>query len=162
MKKILSSTARIRFQDCDPHQHLNNTEYLNYFMNAREDQVKEFLGLDIFELTRTEGRVWVVGQHQISYLSPALIMEEVLIESQVFDFGKKRLEVEMRMYDLDRKKLKSVLWSTLIHYNVVTQQSLEHSDKLIQLFSEVLNPIEEQHFSDRVIKLKQDMMLHGS
>ena len=158
MKKILSSRTHIRFQDCDPHQHLNNTEYLNYFMNAREDQVKEHLGLDIFELAKTEGRVWVVGQHQISYLSPALIMEEVLIESQVLDFGKKRLEIEMRMFDAKRKVLKSVLWSTMVHYNIVTQQSIEHSDKLIQLFSEVLNPIEEQHFSDRVIKSKQDMM----
>ena len=161
MKKVLSSTARIRFQDCDPHQHLNNTKYLDYFINAREDQVKDHLGLDIFELARTEGRIWVVGQHQISYIAPALIMEEVLMESQVFEFGKRKIMIEMRMYDKDRKKLKSVLWSTMIHYNIATQQSIEHSDSLIQLFSEVLNPIEEQHFSDRVIKLREGM-LHGS
>lgn len=161
MKKVLSSTARIRFQDCDPYQHLNNTKYLDYFINAREDQIKEHLGLDIYELAQTEGRVWVVGQHQISYLDPALMTEEVIMESQVFDFSKKKVMIEMRMFDSQRKRLKAVLWSTMVHYNIVTKQSMEHSDSLIQLFSEVLNPIEEQHFSNRVSKLKEDA-LNGS
>ncbi len=161
MKKVLSSTARIRFQDCDPYQHLNNTKYLDYFINAREDQIKEHLGLDIYDLAQTEERVWVVGQHQISYLDPAFVMEEVIMESQVFDFSKKKVMIEMRMFDSKRKRLKAVLWSTMIHYNLTTKQSMEHSDHLIQLFSEVLNPIEEQHFSNRVIKLKTDS-LHSS
>ena len=39
MKKLLDtlqSTVKIRFQDCDPFNHLNNAAYLNYFVNARD------------------------------------------------------------------------------------------------------------------------------
>ena len=35
MKKLpntLQSTVKIRFQDCDPFNHLNNAAYLNYFV----------------------------------------------------------------------------------------------------------------------------------
>ena len=51
---ILSSTAIIRFQDCDPYSHLNNGRYLDYFMNAREDQVWAAVPRD---------RVQVDGRH---------------------------------------------------------------------------------------------------
>jgi len=36
--KILQSTYQVRFQDSDPFRHLNNARYLDYFVNAREDQ----------------------------------------------------------------------------------------------------------------------------
>ncbi len=41
--EVLTSQAIIRFQDCDPYAHLNNGRYLDYFMNAREDQCVEGL-----------------------------------------------------------------------------------------------------------------------
>ena len=46
--QILSSTAVIRFQDCDPYAHLNNGRYLDYFMNAREDQLLKMYGFNIY------------------------------------------------------------------------------------------------------------------
>ena len=45
--KVLESNMKIRFQDCDPFNHLNNAAYLNYFMNAREDHLIENYGIDI-------------------------------------------------------------------------------------------------------------------
>ena len=54
MKKLpntLQSTVKIRFQDCDPFNHLNNAAYLNYFVNAREDQILEQYGIDIYKMT---------------------------------------------------------------------------------------------------------------
>ena len=47
---VLRSTAIIRFQDCDPLQHLNNAKYFDYFFNAREDQVPKLYGLEIIDL----------------------------------------------------------------------------------------------------------------
>ncbi len=34
---VLGSKTKIRFQDCDPFNHLNNAAYINYLINARED-----------------------------------------------------------------------------------------------------------------------------
>lgn len=40
--KELESIAVARFQDCDPFSHLNNARYIDYFLNAREDQLALF------------------------------------------------------------------------------------------------------------------------
>src|SRR5450755_3876159 len=99
MEKIVSSFARIRFQDCDPFNHLNNSKYIDYFINAREDQVRDEYGLDIFSIAREHGVSWVVSSHQIHFLKPAALMEIVFIESQLIGFTAKSLHVEMQMWD---------------------------------------------------------------
>ena len=39
-----TSKAKIRFIDCDPIGHLNNSKYLDYMLNAREDHVEDYYG----------------------------------------------------------------------------------------------------------------------
>lgn len=148
--KVLGSPARIRFQDCDPFNHLNNAKYLDYFINAREDQLIAAYGLNIYEMAQKEGLSWVVGSSQLAYLRPALLMEEVWIESQLIAYSARDLSVEMRMYDQDKRIVKSVLWISFVHVNMKSQRSHEHSDSLMQLFSDVLAPIEHEHFKDRM------------
>jgi len=50
MDKVLKSKVKIRFQDCDPFNHLNNSKYIDYFINAREEQILKHYDLDIFKL----------------------------------------------------------------------------------------------------------------
>ena len=50
MQKILESRGLVRFQDCDPFNHLNNAAYLNYLVNAREDQLMAQHGINIYDL----------------------------------------------------------------------------------------------------------------
>ena len=74
LEKILKSKAIIRFQDCDPFNHLNNAAYLNYFTNAREDQIKNYYDIDIYAMAKESGISWVVGSNQIAYINPAFLM----------------------------------------------------------------------------------------
>ena len=109
MKKLLDtlqSTVKIWFQDCDPFNHLNNAAYLNYFVNAREDQILEQYGIDIFKMARTIGVSWVVGSNQIAYINPAFLMEEVIIESQLLNFDETSLFIELKMWIKTKQKLK--------------------------------------------------------
>jgi len=147
--RILSSTAIIRFQDCDPYSHLNNGRYLDYFMNAREDQVWAAYDFNIYEYSRTTGLGWVVTQNQIAYVRPALLMEEVTIESQLIDSKPKFLHVEMRMYD-SQKLLKSLLWAQFIHIDIRKAKSMEHSAELQEIFDKVSLPVEEKDFNERL------------
>src|SRR5512147_1061 len=121
--RILSSTSIIRFQDCDPYAHLNNGRYLDYFMNAREDQLWKTYDFNIYEYSRTTGLGWVVTQNQIAYIRPALLMEEVIIESQLIESKGKFIKVEMRMFDAERK-LKSLLWAQFIHVDIRQAKSV--------------------------------------
>lgn len=52
--KELTSTAIIAFSDCDPFGHLNNARYIDYFLNAREQQIKEAYDLSLAEWAKKE------------------------------------------------------------------------------------------------------------
>jgi acyl-CoA thioester hydrolase len=140
MEKILKSFRKIRFQDCDPFNHLNNSKYIDYFINAREDQILENYGLDIFSIAEKQGLSWVVASHQINYLKPAFLMETVLIESLLLKYSSKSLLVEMSMWDENHQVLKSVLWTYFIHFNLRSQKPEQHSKELTGLFETVVQP----------------------
>ncbi len=147
--KVLSSKAIIRFQDCDPYSHLNNGRYFDYFMNAREDQVWKEYDFNIYDYSRSTGLGWVVSQNQIAYIRPALLMEEVTMESQLVETKPKFIKVEMRMYDSERK-LKSLLWAQFIHVDIRQGKSVPHSTELQELFDRVCIPLEENDFNERL------------
>lgn len=155
MEKTPQSTARVRFQDCDPFNHLNNSKYLDYFINAREDQLLEHYQLDIFKHAKQFGSAWVVGSNQIMYLKPALVMEEVLIETQLIDHSAKLLTVEMTMWDRSRKQLKAILWVKFMHVDLKTSRSTEHSEDLQTLFQEIVVPVETKVFEERCKEIVQ-------
>ena len=154
MKKVLESTAKIRFQDCDPFNHLNNSKYLDYFINAREDQVLEHYNIDIFKMIRTEYKGWVVMSNQIAYFKPAITMENVVIESQVIAFNDKQLKIELRMYNHNKTELKSFAWTNFMHFDLQTQKSTNHSEQLMSLFTNVNNPVGSVNFEERMQNIK--------
>ncbi len=153
--KILTSRTKIRFQDCDPFNHLNNAAYINYFNNAREDQLITDYGIDIYKMAREEGKSWVVGSNQIAYLRPAVLMEEVIIESQLLEFNDSILKVELRMLNEDRSEIKAIMWSNYVYFNLIQQKREQYSEELLTLFNEVVNPVGESTFEDRMLSLKK-------
>ena len=162
MKKlpnILQSAVKIRFQDCDPFNHLNNAAYLNYFVNAREDQILEHYEIDIYKMARAEGKSWVVASNQISYINPAFLMEEVIIESQVLKFDTSSISIEMKMWNKDKTKIKAVMWSTLVYFNLMKQKREQHSEELMNLFNSVLNPIKTNQFETRINYFKKNVKI---
>ncbi len=149
MKKILQKVVKVRFHDCDPFNHLNNSNYINYFMNAREDQVLENYQLDVYEHLKTTGQAWVVASNQISYIKPAMMNEKVLIESKLINYTDKSLLVEMQMWDEKHTHLKAIFWSKFVHFSAKKQQSVQHSDDLTSLFKQIVVPVEQNRFEDR-------------
>jgi thioesterase-3 len=149
MKKVLQSSAKIRFQDCDPFKHLYNTRYLDYFLNAREDQILKDYDIDVFGNMNSSGQTWVVTDHQICYLKPVVMQETVIIESQLIHTTARSLTVEMRMWDENKSGLKSILWTKFIYYNIQTQRPDLHPENLNELFTEILLPLEQTEFEER-------------
>ncbi len=154
LKKILESKAKIRFQDCDPFNHLNNAAYINYMINAREDQIDKHYDLDIFELANTKGISWVVGTNQIAYLKPALLMEDVIIDSQLIHYTENQLHVEIRMWNHNKTEIKAILWSTFVHFNLLQQKRWNHDKALMALFKSIVHPISSESFEERILDLK--------
>jgi acyl-CoA thioester hydrolase len=157
MEKILKTKRKVRFQDCDPFNHLNNSKYLEYFINVREDQIAENYDLDIFEYMKTTGLSWVVASNQISYLKPAFTMETVLIESQLIQYTDNLLLVEMKMWNENETELKAILWIKFIQYNIQTKKAASHSEDLMKLFESVVLPVEQSVFENRYLEIIKNL-----
>lgn len=145
--------AIIRFQDCDPFGHLNNSKYLDYMINAREDHLISEYDLDIFRMARHEGKSWVVGHSEIVYMKPAFVMEEVKIQSRLIEFTERYVKAEMVMLDREEEQIKAVLWSKFVHYDLKTLKSRQHEEHVMSMLNEILVPIEERKLEERAKKI---------
>ena len=157
--KLLESKTKIRFQDCDPFNHLNNGSYINYMINAREDQVLKYYNFDLYKLIQKHGQGWVTASNQIAYLKPALLMETVTIDSKIIRLSERDLTVEIRMWNNDKTELKTVLWCSFVYFNLKTQRVAKHPNDFMQLFKQVVNPVEDTLFENRVISLRKKKAL---
>ncbi len=158
LPKTPESTATIRFQDCDPFNHLNNGRYTDYFLNAREDHLLDEYGFDLYGIANTTGRTWVVSTSQIAYLRPAILMEKVVISSQLITYSPKHVEVEMQMWDKEKKVLKALCWMSFVHFDLRTNRSAEHIPEHMELFAQVCMPVEEKAFDLRVKGLRSKVV----
>ena len=152
--KILESRALVRFQDCDPFNHLNNAAYLNYLVNAREDQLVAHYGINIYDVKSLGGKSWVVSSNQIAYIRPAQLMEEVVMQSQLIGFNKTETQVELRMYNADKSQLKAVMWGRYVHVDLVNQKRTPHSEELMTLFAQALLEVDQENFEQRRTHLR--------
>ncbi|MGB5928197.1 MAG: acyl-CoA thioesterase, partial [Cyclobacteriaceae bacterium] len=94
MDKRPTSTYTVRFSDCDPLGHLNNARYLDYFLNAREDHLKEHYSLRLDAYYR-QGLVWVIRDHRITYLQSVTYNDTIGITTSLLSFKENKLVVEM-------------------------------------------------------------------
>jgi YbgC/YbaW family acyl-CoA thioester hydrolase len=153
--KTPESIHSIRFQDCDPFNHLNNSKYIDYFINAREDHLSTFHGFETYAYARKTGKSWVVSQNQIAYFSPAVLMEKVVIQSTILEWNTSDILVEMRMWDSRKTRLKSLLWMRLVHYDLKRLERIEHDDQLTGSFTQLVNSLnEKQSFDERLSAVK--------
>src|SRR5687768_15170653 len=113
MKKYPSSMYVIRFGDCDMFGHLNNARYLDYFVNARQDHIKDAYQLDLNDYYKT-GLGWAIASHNIVYLKPARFNENVYVQSALLEVSEKEMTVEFFMMDEQRSHMKSLVWTRYV------------------------------------------------
>ena len=128
----LESSYTIRFNDCDPFGHLNNSKYIDYMLNAREDHLKEFHQLSLDEFHK-QGIGWVVTGHEILFLRPANYNETVFIQSDLLHAGDADLLVEMRMFDETKTILKAIMWTSFACVSIQTGRRNNHAPEFMEL-----------------------------
>jgi thioesterase-3 len=134
MQKIFESEQTIRFSDCDPFNHLNNSRYLDYFINTREDHLLKYHNFSIYEVAMNEGMSWVVSQNQMAHLKPANLMEKVMIDSSLTRISESKLKVEMKMWDLTKSHIKAILWVTFSYYDLRINKAPKRNERFMKAF----------------------------
>lgn len=134
----------IRFNDCDPYGHLNNSRYIDYMLNAREDHVKQYYNFDLKSFYQN-GLGWFITAHEILYLRPAGYNESIIIKSGLLEAGNSHLMVEMSMWDEAKKQLKSLLWTQFVCINIKTGSRENHPADFMEFIKDkVLQDVNHQ------------------
>ena len=155
MDKEPRSFYIIRFGDCDPFGHLNNSRYIDYFLNAREDHLRESYQIDLKEWAAA-GIGFVVNRHEIRYLRPVAYNDRVCIQSSLIGMGDAWLQVEMQLWDEDRRQLKAILWTSFTRVSTLTGKRETHPEDFLNRFAQLLQgaPIMENGLDARIAVLK--------
>lgn len=145
---------QIRFADCDPFGHLNNARYLDYFMNAREDHLRESYQFDIPTWMDKTGFAWVVKEHKIQYLRPAKVNEWVQISSAIIYQTTHDNIVEFGMWDESGKKLKCLMWSNFQYIDMKRMRPAPYHQELLDKFMPLV--VEEQmpDYAKRAVEMQ--------
>lgn len=151
----------IRFQDCDPLQHLNNSKYFDYYFNAREDQVATLYDFNPGQMFRELKTSWVVYQHQIAYIRPALVSEWVRITSRLIYYNEDTLVTEFFMTDDAKTHVKNVLWMTSKYISVLTGKRTPHDPIVMEYLNATILPNVDYpnvDFNDRIREIKRQVV----
>ncbi len=127
----------VRFNDCDPFGHLNNSKYIDYLLNAREDHLSQFYNIELGDFHK-QGFGWVVTNHEVQYIRPAAYNEKICIQSDLIEAGDSHLLVEMRMYDESANTLKAILWTKFTCINMKTAKKEIHPAHFMSQVNDML------------------------
>lgn len=145
-----TSTTKIRFIDCDPIGHLNNSKYLDYMLNAREDHVEEYYGFTYDDVIKQTGSTWVTVQNEIAYLREVRYNEVVEVTSKIIEIASRTATVEILMKHHVTGYVYAVLWTTVIFFNLKTRKTDMLPENLHQAFSKFFTEIPEKEFKQRI------------
>lgn len=162
--KYLESTALIRFEDCDPFGHLNNGRYTDYFLNAREDQLRDNYNLDIYRHMQTAGKAWVVATSQMAFLREAKLMETVTIRTCLRWYTDSDILMEGLMLDKKTEQIKSAIWMRFSYVDIKQGKKAQHEAHLLELFRKAAVLGEGRDplmFEERIKELRQSVVAAG-
>lgn len=150
-----SSVYKIRFSDCDLFGHLNNARYIDYFMNAREDHLKNAYNLTLTEYHQ-KGVSWVVTGHEIAYLRSAVYDERVTIETSLLLAEPDSLFVELLMTDEAKSHLKAVMRTKFTPVNPKTGKRELHTEEFMEWAKSIENPAagKTKNLQERIKELR--------
>ena len=159
--KETESRVVIRFQDCDPLKHLNNAKYFDYFFNAREDQVPKLYGIEMIDLIRKYQATWVVYNHNISYIRPAMVGEWVRIMSRIIWHDHHSIVVEYYMTDDPKKELKTLLWSTMRYVSMDSGKSTDHQEGVLDFVKATVDRVDVHQVAikDRIKEIRTTLQM---
>lgn len=159
LPKVLESQVLIRFEDCDPFGHLNNGRFIDYFTNAREDQVREYYGFDVYKHIKENGKGWVVTSNQVQYIREVKFMETKLIRTSLRWYTSSDILVEGHMVDPKTQTILSVIWTRLTYIDLKKGGRTEHGQELMDLYNAVAilgNYKPDMTFEERVKELRAE------
>lgn len=158
--QVTENLVSIRFTDCDPLGHLNNGRYIDYFVNGRDFQMEKHYGVHLAKHKVKTNETYVVKRHQIAYVRPAVLREQVLIRAMLLGFGDDWTFVESQMLDENGQSLKAMMWSEFNYVNVRNGRRVRQPEWILEILRATVTSLESydrRDFEGRLSDLQREL-----
>ncbi|TGK06787.1 acyl-CoA thioesterase [Leptospira semungkisensis] len=152
--------TRIRFQDCDPFGHLNNARYMDYFIEARSEHLRESASFDFYEYGNRYGKSWVVSRVQIQYLEPVRHNDIVKIMTRLIRLTPGGITNEALLFDKEGNRLKATAWVDFTFVDLAKGRPARHDQEIFSFLESCLykdEDMEDTSFEARVKQLRKQV-----
>lgn len=134
--KTFKFEVTVEEKHIDRLNHVNNEVYMSWALQA-SGMHSEFLGYGMEKFLATEG-VFVVRRHELDYLAPAFLGQQLQIETWLFSIDRVRSEREYKITRLSDNKIifqGKTLW---VYVNLKTGRPQEIPADMLKAYSEYL------------------------
>lgn len=154
-ERELSTTALVRLRDCDAFGHLHNSTFLDYFQEARDDQLAQHYAFRLADYVQQHGIGWFITTNRIQYFESVPVGMTVRIVTRLIAFDARTLEVEGRMYAEGSPAIRALYWTKMRAVDVRNGKPAEHDAPFMELCREVVYPVEGcATFEERIRALR--------
>ena len=103
--------------------------------------------------------VWVIFNHNISYVKPAMVGEWVRIKSRVIWHNHNTVVLEYYMTDDSETQLKTLLWTTMRYVTLAEGKSTDHAGAVNEFLMATSMKVDISgiQIKDRVKSLSQEL-----
>jgi len=120
---------KVRYCDCDMHQHLNHAKYLAFFEQARI----EYLGKIGFKPSSDFRSIpFILASVHCEYKAPAHLNDEVIIPTGITKIGTKSIRFEYELRNAKTKELYAEAYTVMVMFDYDKKESIPVSDDLKQ------------------------------
>lgn len=113
LDRVVTSLEKVTFSFADPYGHLSTSRYVEMFVNHRISAVEEKAGLHTLGLLKELKLAMVFQEIRTSFLTPALIGENLEIESWITAVEESGFTLKGVIWGTKNRRAKSVLSARL-------------------------------------------------
>ncbi|MDP2599566.1 MAG: thioesterase family protein [Deltaproteobacteria bacterium] len=112
---------RVRYSDCDMHQHLNHARYFSFLEQARVDYFKK---TGFIKGTGYKAIPFIIAAAHCDYLAPAHLGDIVEIRLGTTHIGNKSFRIDYEMRDLTTKTLLATAYTIQVMFDYDKMRSI--------------------------------------
>ena len=125
---------KVRPDDIDMFNHVHNSKYFDYVLNARYDQMELFYGMSM-ETFLEMGFGWVVKTVMIDYKRPLGLGDLFIVETGIESINRKGCRVSFEITNKKTKKTSTDGWFDFVMIDLKTGRGVQVTDEMVKLYS---------------------------
>jgi len=125
---------KVRPDDIDMFNHVHNSIYLDYVLDARYEQMEIYYGMSMEKFLEL-GYGWVVKSVQLDYKRPLKLGDKFSVTTGIISVNNKGCKVTFEIKNIKNNKTSTDGWFDFVMIDLKTGRSVEVTDDIIEKYT---------------------------